>query len=150
MMTNDVSGGYGNINSLQISKFESVIGACLPSDYRQFLQKVNGGRPANTRCRLAEWPGELFDVHVLWGIHNGKTSSLEWWWKELRSTLPSDMIAIGVDLGGNFIVLKIGGEDIGSIWYWDPSPDFENEMNGKTLYRVADSFTEFLSILLPV
>ena len=100
IMGNNLLGSYGKVSSDSVADFEQEAGLRLPESYRRFLLETNGGRPERGRFFVPEWPGEFATVHVLWGIHEGKSSNLLWWKRELQDSLQDQHLAFGVDLGG--------------------------------------------------
>jgi hypothetical protein len=111
----------GNINNLvtkfesfehtdgeALNAFESSVGFALPADYREFLERHNGGK----------FKGALFDIpelhmsealDVLFGFNTKRALDLRHWQNEMRGQIPNKSIIIGKDPGGNFLVLDEGG-----------------------------------------
>jgi hypothetical protein len=57
------------------------------------------------------------------------------------------LIPVGVDPTGNFLCLSTSGEDTGTIYYWDASPDWGLSDEDQTLFPVAESIDAFLEDL---
>ena len=136
---------YAPVSPETISNFETRHAITLPQSYKTFLTQSNGGRPSWTVFDVPKWPGKATALHFLFGIHDGKHNNLALWYDELRDRLPEGFIAIGVDMGGNFLCLGIEGGFVGEIWYWDSSNDYDLEDG--TMFRVGKDIGEFLSHL---
>jgi hypothetical protein len=138
-----------------IDNLEKVIGYELPSDYKRFLLKYNGGNPKQGCCDIhgtgEAYIGEFIGVNCFYWIDGPKSErqkikelyDIEWNYSVYRGRIPNNFLPISSDEGDNQICLSLYGEDRGSIWYWDHNsehypPSYSN------CYRVADSFQELL------
>ena len=112
----------------KLEEYEDVLGTSIPSQFRAFLQKYNGGETPQTvyKCGKAS-----FDIKALYGLGDVKYS--------LDNTTPIDRdgiryLPIGCDTFGNEIVLDL---TTGNIC-------FLNHENG-TVIRIEDDFKLFVS-----
>jgi hypothetical protein len=138
---------YGPLTEARLKKFEEVLGATLPADYRDFLLRYNGGVPSpsdfwlvkNEDCRT------LFGVY---GLHDKEEENLE----ELRPNgewgVPVTMLPIGNDGSSNEICVGIGGKDRGKVFFVDCGEhDYDDPNSRQGITKIADSFSEFLKKL---
>lgn len=143
------SNKYGIIDVSGLDRFEKLIGASLPVDYRQFLNDHNGGKPSPSDFNISEEEGEG-SIHHFYGLHDGPNyANLEASFKVYRERMPSTMIPIADDSGGNSICLGISGDDFGRIFFWDheSEADEEEQPYYKNITIIANSFRIFLDNL---
>jgi hypothetical protein len=131
----------------QIHDFELEKRIALPLEYRQFLQRWNGGRPTPAGFQVPKWPGEASLVGDFFGIRQGEACSLSFWSDELQDRLKDQFIAIADDPGGNFICMGIAEGNRGKIYYWDASPDWGLTAETGTMFLVADNIDDFVAKL---
>lgn len=121
----------------EIVHFEEALGERLPSDYREFLLRCNGGYTGGALWHCERDVG----VHHIAGFREESSFSISAHCDSLREFLPSDVIPIADDPFGNAICLGIRGEKKGRIYFWDhESAEDDPEL-------VSDSFAEFVSKL---
>jgi hypothetical protein len=135
--------------SLDVVKgFELRNSISLPNEYRQFLLKTNGGWPSHIRFEVPGWPGKWAPLQYFFHLEDEKYS-LEYWFEFLKDDLPEGMIAIAVDLGGNFICLDTVAPYEGEVYYWDSSQDYGLTDEDDTMFLVGETFDDFLDNLQP-
>ena len=127
---------------------EGFLGLRLPEDYRRYLLNTNGGKPEKN---LFPIPGQGDDaVNRFFSlISKNKEETIPYQLNNYKNRMPSEMLPIGNDAGGNVITLSMKGKNRGSIFFWDhdkesdeePQPYYEN------LTLIADSFSLFLENL---
>lgn len=150
-----ITGSEKQLTEDELRRAESVIGATLPKEYRQFLLKHNGGRPDpadfritwKDRERLARgW--RISTVGDFHSIYDGQALNLLEDFKFYRERLPKDMLAVARDPGGNAIVLGLAGENRGKVFFWinNLPAEFE-ETDFANLGFVADNFDALLNSL---
>jgi len=123
-----------------LTKFETLIGAKLPGDYRKFLLDVNGGAPVKHKKQKGEyavvsidWEGRepqktdrnaIVDyLLVVEEWEEGGPNALTLFWKydtfvkEDRS-IPKGLIPIGSDPGGSLFLLDVAGSQPGAVFFW--------------------------------
>lgn len=64
--------------------------------------------------------------------------------------MPTGILPIGHDPGGNYICIALTDENYGQIYFYDheePNEDSNGNVNWNNLYLVAKSFSEFLNKL---
>lgn len=151
----------------QVAALEKLMNTELPSDYRAFLLKEGGG--ARVRIGADEdivfplkWNGQPWakglDVALFMNFYSLDIKSKLAWEGAYQAFIeqrrvPADLLPIAYDAGSNQVLLGIGGQRRGKVYYWakdfepiddPPEPGYEN------VAFVADSFTEFLESLRPM
>lgn len=122
----------------------------FPAEYREFLLKYNGGKPTPNTFTFTDHSGKQSDslVHYFLAIYGNHIDDLAVEYSDLLSDeriLPH-LVPIANDPFGNLIVLSVGGEDQGKVYFWDH--EIEPETVGyENMSLIADSFTEFLNML---
>ena len=141
------------VTEAQIDAFETSYGHRLPDDYRQFLLDLNGGRPARTNREF-----EQGVVNCLFSLDDTDDSSdLAIRANRQRARLPSpDLLYIGHDGCGCWILLALAGEHRGEVWYM-VEEDRPEDANPRVLWhdrrdmqKLASSFEQFMRSLRPV
>ena len=128
-----------------ILKFENEHNLLLPDEYKEFLEKHNGGIPNNS-CFL---DGRV--LNFFFGLFNNPKleESIEWHLNMYNDRYPSSMLPIASAGGGDFILIGIKDEYISKIFYW--SHDFEAEESGIQYFEniecVSNNLKDFLSML---
>lgn len=137
---------FGNVSDKMISEFEHHIGFTLPEDYREFLLKYNGGTSQKRYSTFfVKELNQEISLDVLFGLNVDKLD-LQKWNDEFVDDMLENTIIIGDDPGGGLIVL-INGLDMKGVYYWDDSFNFEQSSEERNIYKVADSFHEFIEVL---
>jgi SMI1 / KNR4 family (SUKH-1) len=138
----------------QIDHVEALLGVTLPIAYRKFLLATNGGRPdpdgidiswSADQTRCDHWRTSL--VSRFLAIHDGeKANFVEYNLETFKGRIPPDTIAIAYDAGGNLILLGVGEENNGKVFFWVKDHEVEEgETPGyDNVGILADSLTEFL------
>ena len=138
---------YTPTTSQALGHFQSRFGVSLPDDYVSFLLSTNGGRPAPDGLIVPEWPGRSTRIHFFFGLHDDEHNNLSSWTDELIDRLPEGCVPIGVDMGGNFLVLATEGERRGQVYYWDASPDYDLSSEGGTMFLAASDIQALMEAL---
>jgi hypothetical protein len=151
----DVTGeGPHRLSEDELEALERQLGARLPADYRAFLttyggyafdqlvtfpyrQPYAGGERGVLSVFFGNLPGDAYDL-----LRNRNT---------YRGRVPSDLLPVATDPGGNLIALALGGEHKGKLYFWDHE---EEEMveEGKApgysnVYLIANSFDDLMDSL---
>lgn len=138
-----------------LSELEKHIGSTLPADYQEFLTDFSGvclltspaftfqeGSNPNSKDSIEQFYGVLPDTPY-WDLATV--------YDDYRRRIPSDLLPIGEDPGGNIVCLGIKGERRGKVFFWDhereempPVPTPEDwEPGDSNLSFVAASFEAF-------
>jgi hypothetical protein len=126
-----------------ISGLESRIGVSFPADYRAFLRKYQGGVPAQTDFPLNDPQQDTALVASFLAVAPARGSrNIVGAMELLHDQLPERMIPIGMDGGGDFVLMDFRGQRP-EIVYW------HHERSGRPdqFTFVASTFTEFLNLL---
>lgn len=148
----------------EVRRFERALGRELPADYRAFLLDVNGGYAPTTHCVFTLRRGTHRDEAVLNSLYslNAADESDDLATVQQRRLdplikLPDGVLEIGYDGFGSAIILPLVGEQRGEVWYYDnvdPRPTGSNPrvewFDRRDVWRLADSFAEFMSSLRPL
>lgn len=119
--------------------FELRIGSPLPADYRDFLGRCNGGYLGGALVFRGPTPaGEdaSASIHHIGGLRPESYYSLIRHFETFGKWLPTTMIWIMDDPGGNALCLGIHDTDRDKIFFWD------HERGDVTL--LVSSFSEFV------
>ena len=148
MATLQNANPHGPLDRARLAAFEAQLGVALPADYRQFLFAHNGGEFVPDEIVLPGKAQPFTSMGPLFGLHDGPLS-LESICENVKSEIPSDVIAFGEDVGGNLLCIGIRGDYRGKVYFWDhnrslPGEDRPN-WNGITL--LTGSFEEFVAAL---
>jgi SMI1-KNR4 cell-wall len=149
----NINESYSSISVEKIQELEEKVGMKIPQTYIDFLLNYNGGIPEP--CGFvyrAEETNELGTVNRFLGLHSGKHDNLYDYlmlYKEREKRIPSNLIPIANDPGGNLICLSIDGSDLGNIYFWDHDFEAENETEAdySNVFFIANSLDEFLQNL---
>ena len=136
------------LTSERISEVESGLNATFPPEYKKFLLKHNGGYPDPGTFSVGD-SSEESHVSYFFAIHDGDSSNLLKTLKLVENRIPPNMLPIAYDDFGNLILLVVGGERAGQIFFWDHEKEYEMNENDleAPLTKLSDSFEAFLSKL---
>lgn len=152
-MNLQIHESYPPIAVAEIKSLEQRLGRQIPQSYIDFLLNYNGGVPeVGGFLYRSEEANRLGVVNRFLGIHSGKYNNLDNYlmlYKEREKRIPSNLIPIANDPGGNLICLSIDGSDLGKVYFWDHDLEAENEaeVNYSNVYFIANSLEEFLQNL---
>ncbi|HJA39947.1 MAG TPA: SMI1/KNR4 family protein [Firmicutes bacterium] len=139
--------GFGKTSILDIKEIEEDLKIALPKDYTEFLLENNGGVIDNDIvCFKVKGIDEPIALDVLYGINLKSGLNIKEWYNEFEEDLLEEMIIIGHALGSGLILL-INQEDWKGIYFWDNTLDFESSSEEDCLYKISDSFSEFIDQL---
>ena len=139
--------GYGNVKEEEIFKLEEEIGFTLPNDYKEFLINFNGGVPEvkYSTFKLNELE-ENIGLQVLYGLNLEENLDLREWYEEYEDDLLDDCLIIGHGIGFGFIVL-VNSPEVSGVYFWDNSFELENSSEDENIYKISDTFKEFIQEL---
>jgi hypothetical protein len=130
----------------ELTKFEHELGCALPSDYRHFLLKTNGGVPCVGH--FFEGSGKShFTNHVVrfFCLRKRPNRDLREEVVEARRHLPKDYLPVGRDLAGETLCLRLTAKDYGALYVTDGYA--EHLGHRPHLRRLSHSFRAFLDLL---
>lgn len=143
------------IDSQRIEEIERWIGLTFPKEYKNHLLKYNGGYCNPNVFGFIE-NGEPTESTVDWflAIYDGDSDSLKRYIKTYKlddKRLPSHIVPIAHDPGGNLICISCGSEDYGYIYFWNHEKEvdyfFSNDSDYSNLYLISKTFDLFLNSL---
>ncbi|MFO0938870.1 MAG: SMI1/KNR4 family protein [Gemmataceae bacterium] len=154
----DVVGGHQTFVGISPAKkatlqaFENTCALPLADDYRKFLLENNGGFPSPSCVTFASDAGRKTTSDLFCYFAVGDLPawiSLEWHWQTFSGRLPKDTVPIARDSCGNLWLLKIGGENHDSVYFWDHGTyDTFDETDLGHSPRIAKNFREFQGKLM--
>ena len=143
------------ISMSQIEEIENLVGLIFPEEYKNHLLLFNGGQCVPNVFSFNE--NDLITTSSIdWflAIYDGEYDNLR---NEIEMVkieeqrLPSHILPIAHDSGGNLVCISCGGVDNGCIYFWDHEKeiyyDSTNDYDYSNLYFVAKTFNEFLNSL---
>lgn len=137
-----------------VQSFEQSLGVELPSAYRNFLLRANGGCPTLSMFTLPRAKGSsglpdrlllLFRVVLLEGVHASREEVLV----PAPEMLPPDVIPIALCRGGKFLCLYCSGPRRGEVWLKGFGSFEQWDVPAEAWSFVADDFDAFLTMLRP-
>jgi A nuclease of the HNH/ENDO VII superfamily with conserved WHH/SMI1 / KNR4 family (SUKH-1) len=147
--------GVGTVDRVPadvVAQAERLLRAPLPSAYRRFLAATNGAGPA---APAVSPPFGFIADQPLFGLarpdpHQDLPYAAAW----LRDRFAPDLLPIGYVQGG-LLAVKVAGDDLDSIWYWDDDDPRDREafdarhICTNLLHRCADSIDQLWARLVP-
>jgi cell wall assembly regulator SMI1 len=139
-------------NIKEIDLIETWIGLNFPPEYKEHLIKYNGGRCSPNVFEFIE-NGKQSSSCVDWffAIYDGEYYKLR---DEIEMVklnekrLPTHIIPIACDPGGNLVCISCGSDDYGKVYFWDHENEVDYTVSGdddySNLYLIANSFNEFI------
>lgn len=142
---------FGFANEEAISILENKFEVVLPEDYKRFLLQENGGRNTAYKyknlIRISQISEEI-NIDVMFGVEtNMKNADIEQWTSEYRDDLFPNSIIIGDTIQHGFIVFWLSNDENRGIYYYDDTYEFESSTDDVNAYFLANSFSEFLSMV---
>lgn len=131
---------YPNLTEEEISDVEKKLGILFPLEYKDFLLSQNGGYPKVCEFDLPDGSNASI-VNHFYSIGE-MPSNL---YKRNRFLEDSaEFIKVGDDSGGNQILLRVRGENVGELYFLDHDINPEVENN---IHFLAEGFYKFLKML---
>lgn len=147
-MNIDIRAMEEPVSEFQIQAVEQRLGIVLPDAYKSHLLKHNGGIPKQRVFSFVE-DGERTTSCIDWfmAICDGEHNNFEKSYRRYRKRMPVNLTPIARDPGGNQICMSLGGDDAGSIYFWDHETEADDgePVTYKNCYLIAKSFEEFIA-----
>jgi hypothetical protein len=143
------------INSSNIVELEEYVGLTFPIEYKKHLLQYNGGKCSPNIFAFME-NGKQNNSILNWffAISNCEYNNLKEYINTLKideKRLPSHILPIADDPGGNLICISCGNNDFGHIYFWDHEKEVdysvEDDSNYSNLYLISKSFNQFIDEL---
>ncbi|MEZ6136112.1 MAG: ankyrin repeat domain-containing protein [Pirellulaceae bacterium] len=141
--------GVRAANEKQVSELESSLGCKLPTDFRNFLTSVNGGRP-NPDC--VQVPGVPYIANVGVGtffhLRPSKpgTDEITYEVKRTNELLPKGHLPIAGS--SDLFTISLSPKSFGAVYWWNHETeelDDDGNFLATAAYLLASSFDEFLT-----
>ena len=143
-----ISDPFDPVSPDEIKLFELRTGIKLPEPYVRFLLRTNGGMPLSDVFDVPGWGGQASVLSYFYGIHEGRSCSLELGLERAAEVLPDGFLPIADDAGGNLLCMGLKGRRAGRLYFWDHEDQLDDEGNSKkdmsNMYEVARDLDEFL------
>jgi hypothetical protein len=136
----------------EIARFERELGVPLPADYVRFLSVRNGGRLRDDLLCGLRKPSEYVDTcrpTLFYSLDPQDGRNLRAMRAEFPNRVPQWFLPIADSNNNNDVVgIRLSGKQSGAVFLWAASEDTMHlASRGANLYLVADSFSEFLTLL---
>lgn len=140
------------LTELEVTLFENLIGLKIPYDYRKHLLSFNGGKCEPNIFNFLE-NGILTSSSISWflALYDGEYDNIQRYYeiyKKEEKRMPSNILPIAHDDGGNLICISCNGTDEGHIFFWDHEKEVDYSLGHRddysNLYFIANTFTSFL------
>jgi SMI1-KNR4 cell-wall/Ankyrin repeats (3 copies) len=137
-----------------LEELEIALGVRFPEEYAEFLLRFNGGIFYRTVQCAIPTPSKFVTgalVHHFFGQPDDEVEAygLVRNAEIYRERIPEGLLPIAGCNGDDLVLLKLAGpeSELTGVWYWDSSAFWISE-DEQSLYRLADTFNEFLSLLV--
>lgn len=132
-----------HITEEDIVKFEQQYQLTLPALYRSFLLEANGGRPERDLFPIEGLRNNPDGrIHFFFGFdHPVEAYRLDWNRDVWGNDTPPNLLFIATTQGADALCIDLND---GTVYYWDA---YDEDDTGRRLYRIADSFEQFLEVL---
>lgn len=149
-MTTVIRDSKGPVSESKIDALEKKLSIKLPSKYRDFLKKYNGGYPEPDGFRFKdESDGSSVDRFL--GIDVGEHSNLEKYLSIYDGRVPKNLFPIAHDPGGNLVVVGVSDNEKDKVYFWDHEQEADGwEPDMSNVHLIADDFDEFLRRLYEI
>jgi hypothetical protein len=150
------------VNELIVLNYECLIGSPLPSDYREFIIRTNGGVPTseNNAFKISNYFGyEVECEEIIIGLfypaedEEYPSIQLESNYRVFKGRVPAETVPIASDLFGNQLLLGIGHAVVSRVYFWDHEFECQGLMNRpidpyRNVRKLCDSFECFVNLLV--
>lgn len=150
----ELQDSYDAVSAADLKELEQDLGAKLPSPYRRFLLKHNGGHFRHKHkvvCPLKEPTTQIseFSPDGFFAINaTGNADDIRWNVRVFRGRIPRKDVLAVAHSWEDTLCLALGGEDRGKVYFWETSNE-PDPVLGRKLYLIADDFSEFISRIVP-
>ena len=115
-----------------LAEFETKNNIEIPTEYRGFLNRYNGGDTPNTSFVLEK---EGYEIKAFYGVKSGRYN-----WSTSIDVIPfikKDLLPIAFDSFGNTFAIAISEKNSGKVYFCDHE-------TGNRSKLLSDSFTSFI------
>ncbi len=141
------------LNRSRIEQIERFVNLNFPKEYKKHLLKHNGGQCSPNMFSFTE-NGKITESFVDWflAIYDGEYDNLKNYieiYKVKEKRLPTHILPIAHDPGGNLICISCSNHDLGYVYFWDHEKEVNykksDDSNYANLYLIAKGFNEFIN-----
>ena len=134
-------------NESSVREFEKQLGFDLPKDYKNFLIQNDGVKFVNYSHFYVSVLEQNVLIDILYGVTGEKRYSITRQNNIFKDEIPEKSLLIGEDPGGTPILLICEGKNSG-VYFFDNNYFFEDSSDEQNTYWLADTFTEFMHLLV--
>jgi cell wall assembly regulator SMI1 len=142
------------ITSKDIEKTETKLGIQFPAEYKAFLLRHNGGRPAKEWFPKPRNPSDGVLLHYFLAVTREETSSISEHAARFRDRIPAALLPIARTAGGNVICVGVATPHLGKVYLWDHEREEEVARGSKPSWNnvelLASSLGEFVAGLTDI
>ncbi len=152
-MSSEITGSGPALTEQDLASFEQRVSRRIPTPYRQFLLRQNGGYPDPSDFVIKGRDGTpdlMGTVEQFLGIGlEDEYAEIERYLTLYKDRIPADLFPIAQDPGGNVIVMATKDPEAGKIYFWDHEEEAEEgePPTRQNIYPVADTLQDFLQAL---
>lgn len=135
------------ISESDVAEFEERVGHRLPDDYRVFMLESNGGVPRANYLPSNENVG----VRAFFMLGDDPHYAIGEMLRVFEGRYPVGMLPVAEDSSGNLLLIDVGRQEMGSVWFWEHEFEAEDDEPPRpdNITRIASSFHELLDALRP-
>ena len=142
------------ISEKNLASMEDKLDARIPSEYREFLMKVNGGVPDKVDFTLPNnesvWLVQLLSIDRFGfgteGFSEDDDCSLAFHNSQFNRFIPEHYLIIGIVVRDDFLVLDLVTGEVGFV-EWNAVSEFAEKPDESVIIPLADSLSKFLGSL---
>lgn len=134
-----------------LNDLEVTLGVKLPVEYRDFLRRINGGKFYHPVVFYLPEPTPWIDCIGIYSFLGESRDPLcgqgiSFYAELYKGRIPSEYLDVAHCNSIDLILLKLDDtrSDFGTVWFWD-GPE---EADGDNIYWLADSWNDFLAMLM--
>jgi hypothetical protein len=144
-----INDGEPRIADEYISALENALSTTLPSGYRSFVEAIKAPLGIYSPSFDAEG-GEGSVVSVFFAEDPKKSYDLLDTHRRYMGRVPSSLLPIANDPGGNLVCIGIAAPDLGKVYFWDHERESTSGFPHRdNIFKIADSFGTFIDQLQP-
>lgn len=130
-----------------LAEVEERLGVELPIDYRAFLDEHNGGYLNPNHGDDGVTVRQLYSAGPTRVDMLKDLETVVGWYSDAAEEEgpPGGLLPVGADDFGNHVCVKVRGDDLGGIYFWD----HEVVGDADSVRRLAGGFREFFDALQP-
>jgi SMI1 / KNR4 family (SUKH-1) len=144
-----IASPYPPVVPARLDRLQTQLGAVLPSAYRGFLLRHNGGRPSDAAFDVPRFGRSL--VNDFLAVDAGDHCDLMAMRQRVDHFLPPSLLPVADDPAGNLVCLSLAGAAVQRVFFCcleEPiEADLERGRFVRGLYPLADDFDAFLALL---